>query len=443
MYNVLIRPLEVNDSKTSWKWRNKPEIWEYTVKRPNIEVTYEIERSWIEKAIEDESSKRFAIIVNDLYIGNIQLTNITKNDAQYHVFIGEKSFWGKGISYIASQQLIRFAKNILRLESIYLFVEPNHEKGIKLYQKCGFKIISPEVKMFLNLKENINPTVSIFCMVYNHGSYLKDCLDGFLMQQCKFDFDIVIGEDCSKDNSRQILIDYAKKFPGKFKLILHEKNVGATENQKIVLENCTGKYIAMCEGDDYWTDPYKLQKQVDFLELNLDFSVHYYNTLKLINGNIETESKLESKEFNFFESFAQGKVGPTLTMMFKKDSLLLNYSLLLEMMKGNTLIGDWPLELTCLLNGKGYLDSNVAGVYRVHENGQILTLRRKYKRPRLLSTIYVYTAFLKVGGKRLSKFEKEFAQRKIRRNYFRIFTTEFLPHYYLKFLKDFNVIFFK
>jgi hypothetical protein len=129
--------------------------------------------------------------------------------------------------------------------------------------------------------------------------------------------------------------------------------------------------------------------------------------------------------------------------MFKKDSLLLNYSLLLEMMKGNTLIGDWPLELTCLLNGKGYIDSNVAGVYRVHENGQILTLRRKYKRPRLLSTIYVYTAFLKVGGKRLSKFEKEFAQRKIRRNYFRIFTTEFLPHYYLKFLKDFNVIFFK
>ena len=120
-----------------------------------------------------------------------------------------------------------------------------------------------------NKLNQTNPlTVSIFCMVYNHEHFLIDCLDGFLMQKCDFDFDIVVGEDCSTDKSREILLDYAKRFPGKFKLILHDENVGATENQRIVLENCTGKYIALCEGDDYWTDPLKLQKQVDFLEEN-------------------------------------------------------------------------------------------------------------------------------------------------------------------------------
>jgi len=115
------------------------------------------------------------------------------------------------------------------------------------------------------------PKVSIFCMVYNHEPFIRECLEGFLMQKCNFDYEIVLGEDCSTDNSREIIIEYANKFPGKFKLLLHDKNIGAAQNQKIVFENCTGKYIAMCEGDDYWTDPLKLQKQFDVLESNPNY----------------------------------------------------------------------------------------------------------------------------------------------------------------------------
>lgn len=107
-------------------------------------------------------------------------------------------------------------------------------------------------------------TVTIISLTYNHEKYIAQALESILMQKVNFTYEIVVGEDCSKDRTREILIQYAEKHPDKFHLLLHEKNIGAAKNQNKVFENCKGKYIAMLEGDDYWTDPYKLQKQVDF-----------------------------------------------------------------------------------------------------------------------------------------------------------------------------------
>lgn len=309
MYKILIRPLEKEDSEISWHWRNDEEIWKYTGSRPNISVTSEIEREWIEKFLLDPSSRRFAITIDDIYVGNIQLTNINKVDAEYHIFIGNKNYWGKGIAYSATQQIIRYAKNVLNLEKIYLKVKCENNKAVRLYESCGFKVISKiqdEITMSLHLEKSLKPKVSIFCMVYNHEPYLKDCLEGFLMQRCNFDFEIVIGEDYSKDSSRVVILEYANKYPGKFKLLLHEQNIGAHLNQDLVFKNCTGEFIAICEGDDYWNDSLKLKKQVDFLEVNPEYGlvVTDFNILNQSTGSIEESLfKTQPTKFPFYTNF--------------------------------------------------------------------------------------------------------------------------------------------
>ena len=364
MYKILIRPLEEKDSEISWKWRNDAVVWEYTGKKPDISVTSEIERDWIKRVLSEKSSKRFAIEVDEIYVGNIQLTNINGLDAEYHIFIGNKDYWGKGIAFSATQQIVRFAKNVLKLKSLNLFVKPNHERAIKLYERCGFIRVSNDVEMILDLEKSLIPKVSVFCMVYNHEPFLEQCLEGFLMQKCLFDFDIVVGEDCSKDSSREILLKYQSKFPGKFKLLLHEHNVGAANNQNMVLSSCTGSYIAMCEGDDYWTDPLKLQKQVGFLEKNKHVSIisHNVNLLKgneLIKGSgISFNCKVSLKNMIRYNMMN------TLSVVFRNKLVAFDYEILAKYP-----IGDWPLFCLILKYGDGILSKEVMATYRVHDNG--------------------------------------------------------------------------
>lgn len=125
------------------------------------------------------------------------------------------------------------------------------------------------------------PLVSIFVCTYNQEKYIAQTLESFLMQECNFDIEIVIGEDCSKDNTLKICIEYQKRFPDKIKLLNRKKNLGLIENFFEGLTHCTGKYIATCGGDDYWTDPLKLQKQVDFLENNPDYIIAYHDSIMI------------------------------------------------------------------------------------------------------------------------------------------------------------------
>lgn len=120
-----------------------------------------------------------------------------------------------------------------------------------------------------------DPVVSICCITYNHEKYIEEAIDSFLMQETNFPFEIVIGEDCSTDNTRKIVEEYVKKYPNIIKLIVSENNVGMQANGQRTMEACTGQYIAGCEGDDYWTDKKKLQIQKDFLELNPEYIICY------------------------------------------------------------------------------------------------------------------------------------------------------------------------
>lgn len=118
--------------------------------------------------------------------------------------------------------------------------------------------------------------ISIGMLAYNHSQYIRMALDGILMQETSYSYKIVIAEDFSTDDTREIIIAYQKKHPEKFKLILQDKNVGIAKNAFDLMHNITTKYIALCEGDDYWTDPLKLQKQADFLEANPSCTICYH-----------------------------------------------------------------------------------------------------------------------------------------------------------------------
>ncbi len=111
-----------------------------------------------------------------------------------------------------------------------------------------------------------DPVVSVHMITYNHAPYIAEAIEGVLRQKTSFPFELVIGEDCSTDGTREIVFDYQKKFPEIIRVITSEKNVGSRKNGLRTAAACRGKYIAFCEGDDYWHNPFKLQKQVDFLE---------------------------------------------------------------------------------------------------------------------------------------------------------------------------------
>lgn len=148
---ICLRKLEEKDAKISWKWRNDPEVWKQTGRKWNNVVTYDIERDWIKKVRKENDSIRFAICVGDSkeYIGNIQLTNIKKGSAKFHLFIGDKKFWGKGIGSRATELLIEQAKSLKTLREIRLSVKVDNKAAIKIYNKAGFVIEKKDNDDFL------------------------------------------------------------------------------------------------------------------------------------------------------------------------------------------------------------------------------------------------------------------------------------------------------
>ncbi|WP_202928078.1 glycosyltransferase [Cyclobacterium salsum] len=211
--------------------------------------------------------------------------------------------------------------------------------------------------------------VSIFCITYNHSKYIKQCLDGFLMQQCDFEYEILIHDDASTDETIEIIQDYCEKYPSLIKPIIQQENQYSKGVRGINFvynfPRAQGKYIAMCEGDDYWTDPNKLQKQVDLLEKNPDLSLVCSNFKIKNSENQILESELEySKDFRFKSSDLYKQwIAKTLTLMFRKEHI--NF----EIIKTYKHFRDVHLVNHLLLKGQGYFLYQPTGVYRIHESG--------------------------------------------------------------------------
>lgn len=163
--------------------------------------------------------------------------------------------------------------------------------------------------------------VSIRCTTYNHAPYIRQCLDGFVMQKTNFPFEAIVHDDASTDGTDKIILEYAEKYPNIIIPVLEEENQYSKGNgsvTRIVESYMRGKYIAFCEGDDYWTDPYKLQKQVDFLEAHPDYGLchtDFYTT-----GRRRITPVKEEKDDNYWPSILiKGLRIGTVTVMVRSD----------------------------------------------------------------------------------------------------------------------------
>jgi glycosyltransferase involved in cell wall biosynthesis len=227
--------------------------------------------------------------------------------------------------------------------------------------------------------------VSVNMITYLHGKYIREAIEGVLMQNCNFNFELIIADDCSPDNTSKIVTDIINSHPNgnKIKYFRHEKNIGMHANSDFVINQAKGKYIAICEGDDYWIDPNKLQKQVDFLENNLEYGIVHTNFKNYFQSTNQFKflSKKKHNIENCYKELILGKyhIG-TLTTCFKKE-LLINFINEIKPSKHNWLMGDLPVWLYFAQNSKFHYIDEISAVYRILEESasQTLNIDKKFK----------------------------------------------------------------
>ncbi len=216
-----------------------------------------------------------------------------------------------------------------------------------------------------------NPVVSICCITYNHESFIRQCLDGFVMQKTNFPFEIIVHDDASLDNTANIVKDYEVKYTDSFRCVYQSENQFYKQNVliNILFPMSQGKYIALCEGDDYWTDPYKLQKQVDFLEANPEYSLCFHNAIKLYHDeDKETELFAQYTKSDYYpEDIIHEWLIPTASVVFR--NVFLDHGLPGYM--NNIAIGDFPLFLYLGEFGKYRCIDEPMSVYRILSTGHV------------------------------------------------------------------------
>jgi len=252
--------------------------------------------------------------------------------------------------------------------------------------------------------QKILPIVSVCVLTYNHEKFIKECLEGVLKQKVDFVYEIIIGDDCSTDITQKICQEYVRKYSDRIILISSEKNTGAVSNWQRIQNASTGKYIAICEGDDYWTDPSKLQKQVDFLEVNPDYSVCYQD------GTIIDEDG----------AVINSRYGPKKD--FSRDELIKGPIILLHSLCFRNILKDFPIEEQKMVGnhrfiisrlglygkGKWLGDSILPGRYRIHSGG---SWSSKDQEEKLLinanTCFWIYQYYKRIGKENYADYWKD------------------------------------
>lgn len=210
--------------------------------------------------------------------------------------------------------------------------------------------------------------VSVSLITYNHENFVQQAIRSVLNQEVSFDYEIVIGEDCSTDRTREIVLEFQKRYPGKIRLLERESNVGMQENFRTTLEACTGEYVALLDGDDYWTSTCKLQRQVDFLDSNKQCAMCFHSVVSMPYPEGEPtlifpERKYRDKRCTTEDLLVENFI-PTCSVMFRRG-LFGN----LPDWVSTLGFSDWPLHvLNAEAGAIGYL-SEIMGVYRIHSGG--------------------------------------------------------------------------
>ena len=219
------------------------------------------------------------------------------------------------------------------------------------------------------------PLVSICCLAYNHEPYIRDCLEGILMQKTDFPFEVLIHDDASTDRTADIIREYAEKYPDVIKPICQTENQYSKHVRVDIVYNyrrAQGKYIALCEGDDYWTDPGKLQVQFDFMESHPDYSMYCHNVILSDYATGKKRRKFFCKpdqDLRLKDVIRRnGGFIPTQSIFFRTG-----YLPDIEKYSGNCPVGDYPLQIALAARGRVFYDHRVMAVYRTNTAGSWTT----------------------------------------------------------------------
>ena len=243
--------------------------------------------------------------------------------------------------------------------------------------------------MTLSKMSNEQPILVVaWCLVYNHEPYLRDCLEGFVMQKTNFRFVAVVHDDVSTDNSAAIIREYAEKYPDIIKPIFEAENQWSKHDGSLdrimsdAIAATGAKYIAMCEGDDYWTDPYKLQKQVDLMEEDeslmlccTDCSV-VDNHNKMIHS-IRPEAVVKDNiagRYTLRDFFRDNHQYPTASVVYRNSHIADIRAK--HQHTENAFLGDWTLWICLLIYGDMYYISEVTCAYRINPTSVTHTVNR-------------------------------------------------------------------
>jgi glycosyltransferase involved in cell wall biosynthesis len=182
--------------------------------------------------------------------------------------------------------------------------------------------------MNMEMETSMQPTVIVWCLTYNQKGFIRDALDGFVMQQTNFPFEVVVHDDASTDGTTDIVMEYAERYPEIIKPMVETENQWQKGGLKHIIsimneQHRRGKYIAFCEGDDYWIDPNKLQRQVDFLESNPDYSMCFHSAKKKYETDarawIDCEN-IQDKDYDATDIFINWTV-PTASVLCRKEAM--------------------------------------------------------------------------------------------------------------------------
>ena len=216
-------------------------------------------------------------------------------------------------------------------------------------------------------ENSTNILISACIITYNHEKYIRQCLEGAVSQEVSFPYEIVVGVDKSDDNTKIICEEFKEKYPHLIKLVSHEVRLGMKGNSMDSIERCRGKYIAICEGDDCWTHPLKLQKQVSFLESNPDCSMCYHPTTIVYTDNSKMNKitgptgKFQQSSYKFsMDEVICGRLGIWTAAIVFRSNVLAE----LPSWVDNITFGDVALKLFCATKGKiGYLGPDSMSIY--------------------------------------------------------------------------------
>jgi glycosyltransferase involved in cell wall biosynthesis len=217
---------------------------------------------------------------------------------------------------------------------------------------------------------NTQMKVSVLLQTYNHEKWVSQAIESVLIQETNFDFELVILEDCSTDSTRDIVIDYQRRYPEHIRLFLSEENRGDNKALVTAWQTSPSQYIAWLDGDDYWTSPQKLKKQADFLDAHPDCAICFHNVTMLYEDGGQSfwwypKHSIAGKKFFTLEDLWEGNFIPGCSPMFRKG-LITEFP---EWLYSEIPSIDWAFYILMAQHGKiGYIDE-LMGVYRRHREG--------------------------------------------------------------------------